>query len=161
MEEGMMRVLALILVISSLLATGCAELMEGSFNQREAEKVAAAVITGTLKPDAGGVVDLPDRWTSVSRRGRIYVTRKEDGLFLALFPTWRGKGSNLRGYLFSNRPLTDNDTIEGRYKEGSSRLEVMVPTVPAMNTARVSKLEYVSLVRKVKPGWYYVSYDMD
>src|SRR5947209_20424354 len=106
MKEGMMRVLALILVVSSLLAAGCAVLMEDSFNQREAEKEVGVVINGALKADADGEVVLPARCASVSRTGKAYVTHDSNGSPLILFPTWQGKGQNIRGYVYSSRPIT-------------------------------------------------------
>lgn len=47
-----------------------------------------------------GVIELPPELFSVTQDGRVYVTHAPWGTAL-LFVTWRGKGSNLRGHVYS------------------------------------------------------------
>jgi hypothetical protein len=83
------------------------------FDQRLAERVAAAVANGTLEPDANGVVVLPSRYASVhvAANSRLYVTHASKGLTLILFPSFEGWDGDVDGYLFCSRPLTQADFV--------------------------------------------------
>jgi hypothetical protein len=80
---------------------------ETSFRQSSAGAVTAQVLNKTLVPDAAGVVKLPAPLAFNSCDGKVYVTVDHTtGTTWILFPTWRGKGANLRGYLYRSTPST-------------------------------------------------------
>jgi hypothetical protein len=123
-------------------------LREIPFRKEEAQKIVTGVINHTLPADRSGRVKLPPSLASASKDGGVYVTRKRNGQILILFPTWQGKGGNVRGYLFCSRPLTKTE-------ENGDALELTY-------LARLSpEPEGVMLQRKVSANWYYVSYGLD
>jgi hypothetical protein len=146
-----MRLFPWVLLFASLFANGCGVLMEDSFNQSAAQQVVAAVASGALKSDRDGEIALPARWASLTRTGKVYVTRDRDGTRRMLFPTWEGKGGNVRGYVYSSRPIT-TDTIGLRYFAFLTR-SGPYHSAPSPNTVNVD--------RKITANWYHVHYDMD
>ncbi len=90
--------------------------IDSPLDQSQAKIVFEQVQRGELLPDSAGRVTLPATHSSLTRDGRIYVTRKGD-LLMVLFPTWRGRGTDVRGYLWCNRPLKAAD-VEKDYWDG-------------------------------------------
>jgi hypothetical protein len=128
-------------------------LREIPFRNETAQRIIAAVRNGTLSADRNGQIILPPWLAAASKDGRVYVTHKGNGLRLFLFPTWQGKGGNVRGYLFCSRPLTKSEEKQGAidlaYLARPSPNPHMDPPVGAM------------LERKVSANWYYVSGSLD
>lgn len=109
------------------------------------------VLAGRLKLDPAGIVALPPAYRNLTTDGTLYVTRQPDGGTWILFVNWRGKGSNLEGYLFTS-PNYFFDVGSG------PTARIVVPAVPP---AGPSKIEEVQVEEQVRPGWYRVSYSGD
>lgn len=123
----------------------------------QARQVFYEVQRKKLVPGAAGQVTLPAAYSTLTRDGRIYVTRKDD-LLLVLFPTWRGKGTNVTGYLWCNRPLVTDDFKPDAYGE-SSTIEVWGPG-PWTDMAP-PRQSLLSLETPLGAMPYYVSRSMD
>jgi hypothetical protein len=115
------------------------------------QQVADQVLAGKLRPDAAGIVTLPPQCRGMTEDGKLYVTRQPGGGTWILFVCWRGKGSNLEGYLFTS-PSQFFDIGSG------PTARIVVPTVPP---AGLSKIEEVQVEEPARPGWYRVSCSMD
>ena len=120
---------------------------EKFFSERAAVPVTAAVLNGTLAPNSVGIVKLPASLASNSCDGRIYVTVDASGTTWILFPTWRGKGCNVRAYLYRSTPATGPPpatiTVRGPdINNGSQQMNYQVD-------------------HKIDANWYYVVWDLD
>jgi hypothetical protein len=136
------------------------------FNRAEAQQIVAGVLNGRLRPDVHGRVILPPWQAPASADGRVYVTRKQKGLLLILFPTWRGKGSNVAGYLFSSRSLQPSDLHKDFYDLKYDAIDLAYLPFqdhrwPPGLSSSANQLVEVILERKVAPHWYYVSHRLD
>jgi hypothetical protein len=125
-------------------------LREVPFRKEEAQKIVTGVRNGTLSADRTGRIILPPSLASTTKDGKVYVTHKENGLLLILFPTWQGKGANMHGYLFSSRPLTETEK-----KQGVIYLAYLAQ--PYANPKPDPPMGVI-LEREVSTNWYYVSY---
>lgn len=65
--------------------------------------------------DSGGEIDLAKSFPGMVANDRMYLTRHPDGSYLAMFPTYRGKGLTISGLLYCSRPLTDHDTYNAAW----------------------------------------------
>jgi hypothetical protein len=108
--------------------------------------VVADLMSGRLRPDGHGIVVLPRRYSSLTRGGQANYLRKNNGLVLILFPTWRGRGGDLRGCLYHNKPLSEADILW----KIKGRCAVAVPHRPVIPSY------YVNIDREVGSHWYYV-----
>jgi hypothetical protein len=106
--------------------------------------VVADLMSGRLRPDSRGIVVLPGRYSSLTRGGRAYYQRKNNGLVLILFPTWRGRDLDLRGYLYHNKPLSKADILW----KNDHHWVVAAPHGPVNPR--------VTIDHEVDPHWYYV-----
>jgi hypothetical protein len=147
------RVLGVVLTISiACLAVywSCARLLDMMWISERPSKsadfapVVADLMTGRLRPDRRGIVVLPGRYSSLTRGGWAYYLRKPNGLVLILFPTWRARGADLKGYLYHNNPLSEADF----FWKNEHHWVVAAPQVPAMHR--------VTIDREVGSHWYYV-----
>ena len=75
------------------------------------DKTASEIFDGEIAADENGVCKIAAKNNAVGNNA--YVTTQPDGTKLVLFRTWQGKGSNLRGFLYTDGPpLTVGSTIE-------------------------------------------------
>jgi hypothetical protein len=88
---------------------------------------------------------LPSDLREASVDGEIYVSRPSTNQLLVVFNTWRGKGSNMEGYLYAAKPLSTAEISKDYY--GHS---VVV----------IGPMELV-LEKQLEPSWYRVSYKLD
>jgi hypothetical protein len=135
---------------------------EKAFDAASFTHVAHEILSGRLNEHPVGLVVLPQAHASLTADGRVYVTRKNGGLVLILFPTWRGKGSNLEGYLFCSRRLKAADIQKDSYTQKAAVLRVKVPQpiTPSITPSPVGEAE-VRLERKINGQWYEVAYGLD
>src|SRR5436309_1275188 len=131
---------------------------EKAFDAVSFTHVAHEILSRKLKETADGIVVLPQEYTSATVDGKVYVTRKSGGLTLLLFTTWRGKGSNLRGYLFCSRPLRTTEIHKDSYNSKTDAVEVKGPR--PITPSPVGEVE-VWLERRINSQWYYVAYGLD
>src|SRR5262249_41434820 len=99
-------------------------LREIPFHRAQARRIVASVKNGKLRPDANGRISLPSSQVSTTIDGRVYVMRRQTGLLMVLFPTWQGKGFNLRGYLFCSRSLHQGDIHKDFYAQKYNAIDV-------------------------------------
>jgi hypothetical protein len=144
-------------LLAALVAAAAVMWWNAARQDRRREAVATEVLAGRLRPDAAGVVTLPAEFAAASVDGRVYVTRMPDGLTFVLFPSWRGKGSNLRGHLYTSAYCcfeAQSPAEEG----GLPTVELIGPAVPPAGTA--AKIE-VSVERRLDRHWLRVSRSKD
>jgi hypothetical protein len=112
--------------------------------------VVAELMSGRLRPDSCGIVELSRRYSSLTKSGGAIVERRKNGLVLIFFPTWGLGREGYRGYLFHNRPLSKADILfsyEGYW-------EVGIAVCDGLHHQRAHlRLE---VDRKVSRHWYYV-----
>jgi hypothetical protein len=115
------------------------------------ERAVRAYESGDVVAD-NGVVLLPDDLAGITADGRLYVTRPPRST-LYFFITWRGKGSNLRGYLYqSSQQQTSSDR-----KALAGTIEVVGPTVRDPGYGKIG----IDIEESLGQGWYKVKRDVD
>ena len=123
------------------------------------QQVVGQVTSGKLAPDEYGVIRLPAELSSTSVDGKVYVSKSTSGSLLILFRTWRGKGSNLQGYLYCSAPLSAADTQKDYY--GRTVIDLNGPVIHGPpGTTPISRFECV-LDKAIASNWYLVHYDLD
>ena len=128
-------------------------LHEIPFSTRTAARVARAVVSGGIYEDRRGVYRLPPGWGGLTVDGNAYVTRKSDGLVLIMFPTWRGKGGECVGYLYSSRPITERDIHRGDPTHPS-----MLLLCPDPDADRQTSMLEVGMEDVPDPSWRKISH---
>ena len=94
-----MRIFLKILAASiALPMIGC----ERSVSMATLDQTAADIFDGTIAVDENGKCTIDAKNNIVDNVA--YVTTQPGGSRLILFRTWRGKGSNLRGILYTDGP---------------------------------------------------------
>jgi hypothetical protein len=122
---------------------------ETSFRQSSAGVVTAQVLNNTLVPNTAGVVKLPGTLASNSCDGKVYVTVDSTGTTWVLFPTWRGKGRNIQGYLYRSTPSIGPPPAQ---------ITVIGPDIGAPTWS--SSWQY-TVESQLTPNWYRISFDLD
>jgi hypothetical protein len=141
-----MRALALILVPLIAGVCGC----EKSPSLSTYQTVVANVAAGKQLVSANGEIVLPASQASSTAGGKAYATTQPSGSSMILFPTWWGKGTNLRGYLYDpGPPLTSGSSV-------SVNVPFPSPVIAPKFVTREITIESV-----VAPSWYYVSRSLD
>jgi hypothetical protein len=112
------------------------------------QAVVADIKSGRQTVAPTGEIILPPAQASSVVDGKAYATTQLAGTMLVLFPTWRGKAWNLRGYLYSGGPPL----------AVGSEISINVPLVDQMLQPETAE---VTIERAVAPGWYYVSRTLD
>ncbi len=85
--------------------------IENRVSLESLDTTASQIFDGEITPGEHGLCELSESINVIENEA--YVTTKNDGTKLILFRTWRGKGSNLKGYLYTNRNgLKVGSTIE-------------------------------------------------
>jgi hypothetical protein len=101
---------SLLTILISVIASsiiGC----ERSVSISTLEQTASKIVDGTIPVDENGKCPIDSKNKVID--DTAYVTVQPDGTKLILFRTWQGKGSNLRGILYTNgEPLTIGSEIE-------------------------------------------------
>jgi hypothetical protein len=129
-----------------------------SFDAPDFKKIYTLVQKGQIIPDQDGYAKLPEQFSSSTIYGNIYITRKGD-LLMVLFPTWIGKGSNLKGYLHTSRPFKSTDIHKDSYSGDKDAIDVHVPG--QSDPRGPEKLTEIRLEKKMSNGIYYVSRSID
>jgi hypothetical protein len=148
-------------VISSLLllvCQGCSGVGMSKSDQILYNQVISRIKSGEIKtdeeggitPPAAGVrlpqsATLPSDLQAASTNGEIYIFRPSRNQLLVVFSTWRGKGFNIEGYLYTAVPLEPQDTSKDGYGK-------KVITLGPMDLA---------LDEQLNTNWYRVSYKLD
>jgi hypothetical protein len=96
-----------------------------------------------------GRVDLSTTYPGLTVKDQAYIRWRDDGSFLAMFPTYNGQGSEMAGMLYTSRPLQENDT---RSRGGVMDLSQRVIAIGTYGNLLLEK--------QINPNWYYVSYKL-
>jgi hypothetical protein len=112
--------------------------------------VVASIKAGSQVVAPTGEVILPASQTGSVVNGKAYVTTQPTGTMLVLFPTWWGKGTNLRGFLYSN----------GQAFAVGTTVNVNVPFPSPVSSPQFGLTE-VTVEDVLSPGWYSVSRSLD
>jgi hypothetical protein len=109
------------------------------------ERIIEKINNSELIPDEKGLVKLPAELAQTVEGSRVLVGENSRAEKIIIFPTWRGKGFNLKGYLFVKGDLIETDTFTDYYGNKS---------------IKIGNIEYVVEAR-VSKDWYKVSRSLD
>jgi hypothetical protein len=111
--------------------------------------VLAMLASNQLEPDSQGVLDLSTQFPGLTPRNHAYFTRRSDGSFVVMFPTYYGEGVEVEGLLYTSRPLQDQD------------LHYRVSVIH-FNQQVIAAGTYTDLLleKRINPSWYHVSCKM-
>ncbi len=123
-----------------------------STKPEECERAIRECASGKLEA-VEGVVQLPGDLAGLTVDGRMYVTDDLRGRSY-MFITWRGKGSNLRGYVY--RQTNGNGAID---PDSVSSVTVVGPIITEGGEA--TGLIGVEIKRTALSGWYEVARYLD
>jgi hypothetical protein len=116
-------------------------------------KTVVALLAGgpsALPPtDYRGRIDLAAHFAGLTPHDEMFVVRRDDGSFLALFPTFYGNGTTLAGLLYASRPLGEADTYIRQATMGQ-----------AQRVIDVGAYHHMDFDRRIDDHWYQVSYGM-
>jgi hypothetical protein len=133
------------------------ERREMSFDISMADEVVAQINAGFLKPDARGRLTLTGRYADLVAGGVLRVDQTNRGKTKILFPTWRGRAYDLRGYLWSRPPLDQNDLRPFPQSEQPAVRFQISDYVRGTGTVGVDMF----VDRELSRGWYKVRRDLD
>jgi hypothetical protein len=102
---------------------------------------------GQLDCDEHGHIDLARQFPGLTPHDEMFVTRRDDRSFLALFPTYYGRGTSLAGLMYSSRPLQDEDTYSHSYAITQREITVASWTKLAID-------------KRLDDHWYMVSHNL-
>jgi hypothetical protein len=131
------------------------------FRGDEFGRIVSDIESGRLASGADGIVQLPSASRGLTTDGCVYVTRLTDGTRLELFVVWRGKASNLKGYLHCGRQLAPPDLLTPAQGNEPAWIVVVGPRVPFQGSKALAEPIEVSLDRPTAPSWYQVSRSLD
>ena len=109
--------------------------------------VLAAMADHHVTVDSEGRVDLSRQFPGITGKNDAYVTWRDDGSLLAMFPTYYGEGQQIAGLLYTSRPLGDGDVL---YRDGVISFTNKLVSVGSFG--------YLRLEKKINENWYHVSY---
>ena len=135
-------------VVISLLCTalgGCSDKRVLEQHEKLYLQVIERLKTGELKTGGAGDIQLPPELRSASVDGEVCVSQPSTNQMIVVFKTWRGKGANMEGFLYSEKPLSEDEIGKDYY--GSS----VIP---------IAGIEIV-LEHRITPNWYRVNYRLD
>ncbi len=107
--------------------------------------VVQEIAAGKLRGDARGHVDLAGSFPGITPHDEIFLVRRIDDSFLALFPTYYGRGTSLVGLMYTSRPLQDEDTF--------SHAET-----PTRRLVDVGSWTNMAIDKRLDDHWYQVSH---
>lgn len=112
-------------------------------------------LDASIQQSTGGIIEAPAgiRAGDVVDRGRAFVSTAK-GSKVVLFPTWVGKGSNLRGYLW-----VKGDLMDFAPKAIGGRMEVKI-LVPAPTDSGMF-MDTVTISPTSQKDWFTASLDAD
>jgi hypothetical protein len=102
-----------------------------------------------LPKDEQGHVDLSRGFPGITPHDEMMVTRRDDGSFLALFPTYYGEGTQIAGLMYTSRLLRPEDC---RGRDDSNRFTDRV--------IGVGSYRFLLIDQRLDDHWYRVSYHM-
>jgi hypothetical protein len=101
------------------------------------------------KADGRGRVGLSGGNVGLTPRNELFVSRRDDGSFVALFPTYYGNGAQLEALMYTSRPLRDGDTY------------LRQPTLGVVQHAiDIGNYRHVIIDDRIDDHWFHASYGM-
>lgn len=146
-QAGLISVVIAIVAIAALIA--------GWFyftapSPAKFQPLVRALSTGNMKKEPTGLVDISNSFPGVVPKNQIDITRRPDGSLLVLIPTYRTRGNNLGGFMYTSRPLRDSDVY--------TRARGLNFARPRINIGEVHKL---IIDKRINEHWYRVSYGLE
>jgi hypothetical protein len=111
--------------------------------------VIADLASGRLNDDGSGRIDLAKSFPGLTPQDEIFITHHPDGSFVVLFPNYYDKGPIIAGFMYTSRPLTEQDIHSRQLGVG---LEQQIIAVGHWRKLVIN--------RKLDGHWYRVSYGM-
>jgi len=108
-------------------------------------KVIDQLQQGALKSNPSGPIRLPGSLRRASVDGEIYVSRPSTNQLLVVFKTWKGKGRNMEGLLYSSQMIA----VPTVGKDYYGNLTVSVGPIALV------------LEKQIDSNWHRVSYRLD
>jgi hypothetical protein len=118
----------------------------GGPNTRRYEPIVQSLTSGEFANTPTGRIDLAQQFPGVTPQNEMFVTRRGDGSFMAMFPTFYGKGQTIGGLVYTSRPLRVEDTYIRKSGTSLDR--------PYIDVGPWNKL---SVDARVNEHWYRVS----
>ena len=96
--------------------------------------------------DTHGRIDLTGTLADLTPHKEMFLTRRPDGSYLAMFPTYYGKGIEIAGLMYTSRLLRENDVT-------------LVSTGVSLTQRNIAIGPWTKLVleKRVNEHWYRVS----
>lgn len=111
--------------------------------------IIADLAAGKLDDGGTGIIDLTKSFSGLTPHDQIFLTRRRDGSFVVLFPTYYATGEVIAGLMYTSRPLNDQDTYVLPMGVGFDK--------PLINVGTWKRLD---INRKIDEHWYKVSHGM-
>ena len=105
------------------------------------------IADGQLDCDNFGRIDLASRFPGLTPHDEMFLTRRSDRSFLAMFPTYYGRGTSLAGLMYTSRPLQAQDTYIHSYDIAQREITVAGWTKLAID-------------KRLDDHWYMVSHHL-
>ena len=102
-----------------------------------------------LDDGGAGIIDLSKSFSGVTPHDEIFLTRRADGSFVVLFPTYYASGEVIAGLMYTSRPLNGQDTFVM-----ATGVSLDKPLI------RVGTWKRLNVNRKIDEHWYKVSQGM-
>ena len=102
-----------------------------------------------LPPDHRARVDLSGRFAGITPHDEAFVVRRDDGSFVAMFPTDYGAGTTLTGRLYTSRPFQDGDTYLEQTRMGAVHYDI-----------DIGSYRHLNINDRLNDHWYIVSLRM-
>jgi hypothetical protein len=104
---------------------------------------------GKLNGDDRGRIDLSRSSPGLTPHDEIFITRRADGSFVTLFPTYYAKGPMIAGLMYTSRPLTEQDLFLRHMAVGFNDQIISI-----------GGWRKLAINQKIDEHWYKVSYGM-
>jgi hypothetical protein len=158
---GLVLLIPPLLVIVYAFAHRASQRPRIDFRRAEATQIVDALQSGTLKPDANGIVTLPNQWRDVAKDGRVYVTRDKTGIAEVLFATYRnaigtGTDADFGGYIYSRAVLQAGDPATNAGPQDFGWMPLVSPQ-PLRSEPRwpgTAGRSEVFVCRRIDDHWY-------
>ena len=134
----------IVIAIMASMCTGPKQSM------KQFDEIVQAYLAGNLVEEKG-LIHLSSDLSSATQDGCVYITHAPWGTAL-LFITWRGKGSNLRGYVYS-KELANVAPADGK----AFTTEMIGPVI----WAKLPELMELQLEHSDSADWYRASRSLD
>jgi hypothetical protein len=109
--------------------------------------VVQLLAAGQLDGDEYGRIDLISQFPGLTPHDEIFLAHHSDRSFLALFPTYYGRGTSLVGLMYTSRPLQDEDTYTR-------------PIAPTLRLVDIGGWSRLVIDKRLDDHWYRVSHSL-